>query len=409
MKQLKNVFSFELLEMIKRKTVVLSTIIIAVLVFALTFVPSVLSGGSSDVSEESDTQDYQVNLNVGVLYDASLENEIASIFSSIDGVVFLENLEDVKDALDEGEIGSAFKLETLQQYTFYTNDQDVYSNDKAIFEDLLRSYIIDQRLKDKGIEPSVVYTAMDVTFDSEEIVMGKSASNGMFIAFAMLFVMYMLILLYGQSVATSVAREKDSRTMELLITSTKPSTLILGKVFAVGLMGVLQISFILFALYVGFTINKGNYPAYLVALIGGALNFKTAVVYSLFSVSGYILYLFIYAALGSLVSKLEDVNSVVQPITIVFFVAYMIATFAMNMPNSNFVKFSSYVPFVSMFTMPIRNMLTTVSNIEIIGSLIIMVVTTGIMAAASVYIYRFGSLNYGNKMKLKHVIKSLKK
>lgn len=406
MNQLKNVFTFEFMEMLKRKTVVISTVVIAVVGFALTFAPRLLGNDSSN--ESSYDNDYSVYLNSGIVIDNDELKDVRALFSKIEGVVILENEEAIEKALEDKTIATGFLVKSLESYTFYSHDEDVYNSDRSAFESILSKYVVDTRLEEANINPLDVYAAMDVQFQVDEVITGKKAANGMFIAFAILFIMYMLILLYGQSVATSVAREKDSRTMELLITSTKPKVLILGKVFAVGLLGILQISIILLGFYLGYIINKGSYPEMIVTLIGGALNLKSALVYIVFSTSGYILYLFIYAALGSLVSKVEDVNSVVQPITYIFFIAYMIASFAMQMPASGFVKISSYIPFISMFTMPIRNMLTTVSTLEILISLIIMIGTTWVMALSSIYIYRFGSLNYGNKIKLKHVLKSLK-
>lgn len=407
MNQLKNVFTFEFMEMLKRKTVVISTVVIAVVGFALTFAPRLLGNDSSN--EAGYDNDYSVYLNSGIVINNDELKDVRALFSKIQGVVILENAEAIEKALDDKTIATGFLVKSLESYTFYSHDEDVYNSDRSVFESILSKYVVDTRLEEANINPSDVYEAMDVQFQVDEVITGKTAANGMFIAFAILFIMYMLILLYGQSVATSVAREKDSRTMELLITSTKPKVLILGKVFAVGLLGILQISIILLGFYLGYIINKASYPEMIVTLIGGALNLKSALVYIVFSTSGYILYLFIYAALGSLVSKVEDVNSVVQPITYIFFIAYMVASFAMQMPASGFVKISSYIPFISMFTMPIRNMLTTVSALEIMISLIIMIGTTCLMALSSIYIYRFGSLNYGNKIKLKHVFKSLKK
>lgn len=409
MNKLRTVFTFELSEMVKRKTIIISTIIIAVIGLALTFVPTFLFNDDTPPTSGGNVQE-EIRLNLGIAIDENSANsELKAFLVEVPGVELIENEETLSQLVEDGSISSGVFVKSDTDYTFYTKDESIYSMDQANYEGVVRSFIIENRLNEAGINPSQVYEAQNVNFNSQQIIMGKSAANGMFIAYAILFILYMLIILYGQTVATSVAREKDSRTMELLITSTKPKVLILGKVFASGLLGVLQVFVIILAMYVGFLINKGNYPQFLVELVGGALTFKTAVVYVLFSVSGYILYLFIFAALGSLVSKVEDVNSVVQPVTYVFVIAYLIASFAMQMPSATLIKVTSYIPFVSVFTMPIRSMLTTVSGVEIVISLAIMLTTTVFIAMASIYIYRFGSLNYGNKIKLSQVIKSVGK
>ena len=122
---------------------------------------------------------------------------------------------------------------------------------------------------------------------------------------------------------------------------------------------------------------------------------------------GYLLYLFIYAALGSLVSRMEDLTASLSSITIIFVIAYVIASTGMTAPNTAIVRYSSFIPFVSLFTTPIRYMLTSVNGLEIITSLMIMAASTFGIACLSIYIYRQGSLNYGNKMSLIKVTRTL--
>ena len=81
----------------------------------------------------------------------------------------------------------------------------------------------------------------------------------------------------------------------------------------------------------------------------------------------------------------------------------------MQMPDNSIIKITSFIPFVSMFTMPIRYMMTTVPLISIVASSLIMILTVVLFAAISIYIYRFGSLNYGNRLTLREVIKSVKR
>lgn len=284
----------------------------------------------------------------------------------------------------------------------------MFGFEDSIIEDTLKTMAIDENFKGSNIDVSDARNAMNVSITSEIEAIGKDSSQGFFIAYVILFAMYMLILFFGQSVATSVAREKDSRTMELLITSTDPKVLILGKVFAMGAVGLLQVGTILLSVFIGFMLNKVNYDPDILMMVQGSLTVSTALVYFVFSVAGYILYLYIFAALGSLISKVEDVSSATTPITVLFVIAFFIASSSLSAPDSQLTIISSYVPFVSLFTMPIRFMLTSVNWIEIVISMAIMILSTLVIAKISVYIYRFGSLNYGNKLKIKDIIKAKK-
>ncbi len=404
MKNLMTVFKFEFTELLKKKTIIISTLVIALIAFGITFVPRFIGGGEDGEAYEPEQSFYSSQIYVENETDKEF---VASVFSNVEGVVIVDSADAVRKAVENDDIESGFIVKSLLDYTVVTSGGSMFNTDQAVYEAIMGQAIKAKNLADKGIDPMQVFESEDFKLNATMEKIGKDASQGMFIGFAMLFVMYMLILLYGQSVATSVAREKDSRTMELLITSTKPKVLILGKVFAVGLMGIGQILTIILGVVLGFVINKGTFPEFVLVMIQGTTTWDVLVMYAIFSILGYILYLFVFAALGSLVSKVEDVSSAITPITWIFMIAYFIASFGMNMPDSTIMKVSSYIPFVSLFTTPIRYMMTSVPAFEIIVSIALMVGVTVVIAALSIYIYRNGSLNYGNRMKLRDVVKNL--
>jgi ABC-2 type transport system permease protein len=131
-------------------------------------------------------------------------------------------------------------------------------------------------------------------------------------------------------------------------------------------------------------------------------------VFLIFTFFGYLLYLFIYASLGSLVSKMEDVSSSVAPITLLFIASYIVATLGLQMPEIMIVKIGSYVPFTAILAMPVRYFLTSVSWIELAISLALMTFTAWLFARISIDIYRLGSLNYGNKMSFVKALKLIR-
>lgn len=407
MKQFKTVFNFELKGMLKNKTMIITTIVMFVISLVITTIPSFLVWfGSNKDSATPGGEVVEVMEEFVLVYD---NDELEKSLSPILGKKAYSSQDDLKDAVLKEEVDSGFVVHDYNKYTYISYDRAIDSSEQIMFEDVLANANQMRLFAQENIDSNKVYEILNQPIENDVITLGKDAASGMAIAFAIIFIMYMLILLYGNNVATSVAREKDSRTMELLITSTKPKTLILGKVAAAGLMGILQISSIILAMFVGFMLNKVNYPPFLLAMVQGSMTLDTIVVYILFSVLGYILYLFIYASLGSLVSKVEDVATAVAPITILFVFAYLAATIAMQMPDNSIVKITSFIPFASLFTMPIRYMLTSVNLISILVSSAIMVLTVILFAVFSIYVYRFGSLNYGNRIKLKEIIKSLKR
>ncbi|MGE6369320.1 ABC transporter permease [Planococcus kocurii] len=401
MKKLKTVFTFEFLGMIRKKSLLITTAIMCIITLLITTIPSFMIWFGSD--EEEDTAK---NEEFVVVYE---NEEIKDAVSQVFGKESYATEDELRKAVQNEEETAGFVVKDYDSYTYISFDSTTDSTEQLVFESQLKQLNETRLFEEKGIDSQEVREILAQPIEQETVFLGKDAQSGTAIAFAVMITMYMLILLYGANVATSVAREKDSRTMELLITSSNPRTLILGKVGAVGLTGMLQVAAILLFGVIGFMLNKENYPQFVLDLVQGSMTGDVVLVYILFSVMGYILYLFIYAALGSLVSKVEDVNSSVTPITFLFILAYFAATFAMNAPDNAVVKVTSFIPFISLFTMPIRYMLTSVPMTSLLISSVIMVGTVVLFAALSIHIYKFGSLNYGNRLKFKDVVKSFKK
>lgn len=402
MKKLKTVFTFEFLGMIRKKSLLITTAIMCIITLLITTIPSFMIWFGSDEAEEDDAK----NEEFVVVYETE---EIKDAVSPVFGKESYATEDELRKAVENEEETSGFVVKDYDSYTYISFDSTTDSTEQLAFEAQLKQVNETRLFDEKGIDSQEVREILAQPIEQETVFLGKDARSGTAIAFAVMITMYMLILLYGANVATSVAREKDSRTMELLITSSNPRTLILGKVGAVGLTGMLQVAAILLFGVIGFMVNKENYPQFVLDLVQGSMTADVLLVYILFSVMGYILYLFIYAAMGSLVSKVEDVNSSVTPITFLFILAYFAATFAMNAPDNAVVKVTSFIPFISLFTMPIRYMLTSVPMTSLLISSVIMVGTVVLFAALSIHIYKFGSLNYGNRLKFKDVVKSFKK
>lgn len=403
MKNLKTIFNFEFSEMTKKKSIIVSTAIISGALFLATFIPRFLPTDS--VTDPGQT--YFSFENTYILSeDANLYLDLEAVFSGFEGVTVRNGKEDVEILLEDENIDRVFVVKSDTEYEVFTKTQTTPTYQET-YEDVYYEYLVTKRLDELGVDVGAVQDAQDIVFNGTHTFLGKDAFQGLFFAFAMLFALYMLILIYGQTVATSVAREKDNRTMELLITSTKPKALIIGKVLAVGLMGLIQLASLILALVIGYLINKSTYPDIIHYFLQTSVQLDVIVVYLVFTVLGYLLYLFIFAALGSLVSKVEDVASAVTPVTFLFVAAYMVASFGMNAPDATIVKVSSYIPFISLFTTPIRYMMTNVPVFELVVSILMMIVTTFIIMQLSIVIYRQGSLNYGNRMNLIKVIKSL--
>lgn len=406
MHNISKVFMFELKSILSKKSMIITTAIISVILIIVTTIPTIIS--LFDDGENVPVPTDKISLmgsGIVILNNAVTAEELDLFF--IDVEIF-DSESDLRKALNNEKISQAFIITSPTALTTIVINRDLYSNASYPLQNALTQLQIQRNLIELELDPIKVSQAYNVNITVNEEVIGKDASDSFLIAYVLMFAVYMLVIMYGAMVSTSVAREKDNRTMELLITSTKPDALIIGKVFANGLAGVMQFGFITIVGVLGIWINRANYPAEILSMVLGGLRWDSMMVFLIFTFFGYLLYLFIYASLGSLVSKMEDVSSSVAPITLLFIASYVVATLGLQMPEIMIVKIGSYVPFTAILAMPVRYFLTSVSWIELAISLTLMTLTAWLFARISIDIYRLGSLNYGNKMSFVKALKLIR-
>ena len=356
MKQIKNVFAFELRSILSKKSVIITTVLFAAVFFIATSIPTIVSLFDNDDVVDETNQDQQIDNGFsfegsGFYFESGDVDKFT--FVSLGGKEY-QSADKLREDVANQEISAGFIITSPTSFDSIVLDRSWVIFEAQMVSSYLQSLQIDKNLIEADLDPQTVSQAMNVTIDSNEIVLGRDSSSSFFVSVILMFAVYMLVIMYGSFVSTSVAREKDNRTMEILITATKPSILIIGKVFANAVAGLAQFGFVAIFGLLGFIINQNSYPQEIVDGLFGGLSMDGLLIFLMFTVFGYILYLFIYASLGSLVSKIEDVSSSVTPITLLFIVAYGIAAVGMEAPNTLLVKVSSFVPFSSILTMPVR-------------------------------------------------------
>jgi ABC-2 type transport system permease protein len=391
---------------LNKKSVQITTLIMSLLLFAATCIPTVMTLFKSEKPVDPNPAIIDIG-NAGIILQTVVFTPQELKFYVGDKVVFYTVETALKEDVQSGKRSTGFVIDSLTSFKSIVKNKEMYSSSSEMMKFMLQTINTNRNLLAAGIDPAKVQAASNVTITTSEIVLGKDANNSFLITYLLMFAVYMLVIMYGSFVSTSVAREKDSRTMEILITSTKPDALIVGKVLANGVAGLVQFTVVFGTAMIGYLINQSSFPSIVNTMLFGSLSWDAILVFLVFTALGYLLYLFVYASLGSLVSKVEDVGSSVSIITLVFMVAYLIASFGMQMPNSLMVKVGSYVPFTAILAMPIRYFLTAVPVLELIISLTLMALTTWLFAIISIRIYRLGSLSYGNKMGLIKALKAI--
>lgn len=222
----------------------------------------------------------------------------------------------------------------------------------------------------------------------------------------------MAVLLYGQWVAMSVVEEKSSRVMEIVISAATPFQLLGGKVLGVGGLGLVQLLSAVIPALLAFLLQGqiaeivlGAPPAEL-----GLPQVLTPIVFGafiVFFVLGYLLYAVLFAAAGSLVSRMEDVSNVVAPMSMVSVVGYLVAVYIASglLPaDAVWVTALSYIPFISPYLMFSRVMLGQAGLLEVALAAAILVVSIGVMLWLAARVYAAGVLMYGQGPSLRRLV-----
>ncbi|MDD4831814.1 MAG: ABC transporter permease [Bacilli bacterium] len=404
------VFLFEFKNKFKEKTIMISSIIILLLIFIATFIPSIINNNKK-TEEEIIKEQIEEMENVGyIINDKDIESFLINDKSELKLAKKYSNESVLINDIESKDIKIGFVIinETNYKVIRFGSEfafSEVY--DYGI-KDNLTIYAKNKFYKEHNIDPMLVSNAEKIEISSTIQDIGKSAENNFFIAYIGTFIIYFIIILFGVSVSTTIAREKNDRTMELLITNTSSTSLIVGKVLASLIFSIGQIIAMLLIGYIGILLNKASYPPNFLNILVQNISPSLIIIFLLFSFFGCLMYFFVYASLGSLVSKVEDVNNAIGPIQLIFITSFMISMISMNTPNSSLLTISSFIPFTSPMAMFVRYSMTLVPLIDVIISLILLIITSVLLAYLSIKIYRQATLNYGNKLSLIKVLKNIK-
>ena len=271
-------------------------------------------------------------------------------------------------------------------------------------EESVGAAISERRLLKAGFDPAQISAYMKpVDMKKFKIdVTGASTEGGMrqdfMVAFALLFFLYITVLFYGLFVMRGVIEEKQSRIVEVLISSVRPTQMMIGKLIGIGLVGLTQIG--IWALSTALLSSVG------VAMFAGSaarvphVPPSLLIYFILFFILGFFLYATLYAAVGAIVSSEEDAQQVQFPVTMLLVVPMMIFGLVMSNPNSSTSIILSMVPFFAPTLMMLRIAVINPPVWQVVLSMVIMLATIVGFLWLSAKIYRVGILMYGKRPSL---------
>ncbi len=408
MKQFKTILNFELKSYFKNKVFVGITVALVLLIAAAMFFPNIMEFFKSDDGAEPEQRPVMLIASKSEAQAEAMREAFAAAFSDYD-VRAAQSADEARQEISQGEAECAFVLTSPTSYTYYVENLGLYDEKTAVADEILKNAYRVGAMIESGIAPEQAGSILSEQVTHEIESLGKDQMQNYFYTYVMVFALYMVILLYGQMVATNVASEKSSRAMEVLITSAKPTAMMFGKVIASCLAGFIQLLCIFGTALVCFRINQAQWADN--PIVCSIFNMPPELLgYMLvFFLLGFFIYAFLYGAVGSTASKLEDTNTSVMPITMLFIIAFLVVMFSMSSGNLDniWMKLCSYIPLTSPIAMFARIAMSTVPPYEIVISIAILigsVVGIGVLAAK---IYRVGVLLYGTPPKLGSILKSI--
>lgn len=412
MKQFFIIFKHELSQYFKNKMFVITTLILILAVSGFLFAPrigEIINKSKNAESSEEKKSEVLVksdNTNLEKLLPA-----IAASFPQQNVKITNDSVDEIKKQIKEQSVEFAFVLSSdLKSYTYLANVSALQDPNLNTMDNLLKTLYSHVYLKKHGLNDNQIAEVQNpnITHTIENI--SEDGAKNFWYAYVMVIVLYMVIIMFGQKVAMSVVTEKTSRAMEVLITSASPAALMFGKILAASVAGIIQITAVFGSAFISYNINKSYFETN--AIINTLFNFPASLVGYLiiFFLLGFLIYSFLFGAMASTISKIEDLSSVVILIQIIFAAGFAISTNAMTSGdvNSELMKGLSLFPLTSPMAMFTRIAMSEVPGLEILLSVAFLILATILIGYIAAKIYRVGVLMYGTKPTLGKIIKAIR-
>lgn len=434
MRKILLVIKREYIQIVRTKGFIIGTVLGPVLMLAILVIPIIVASASveeqetigvADFSQEifmeldkkldQDHKDYRLKdgrrryllekleISYGV---ESLRNEWNKkvLEKELSAYIFIPEdilgIEAAKSAVKDSE-SEERKVEYVSQHT--TDFEEL-----RVLNGVLNSVIIEKRLKKEGLDPQKVsqyikrvgLKPIKVTKKGEE----EDTVGTFMISYFLGLIIYMAILIYGTIIMRGVIEEKNSKVVEVVLSSLRPFQLMLGKILGIGAVGLTQ-----FSIWTLFGIGASLYST---SFIPAGADFKMPsipayvfIYFVVFFILGYFLFGTFYAAIGSMVNSEKEAQQFIFPVTMFLIIPILLMIFIIRSPNSSLSVTLSLIPFFAPILMFLRVTVLLPPFGQIGASIVILILTILLMVWLAAKIYRVGILMYGKRPKFAEIVK----
>ena len=406
MRDIVTVMKFTIKDMVKRKSFIISTLIILILIVIGFNVPNAIKNLNGD-----STGDKFLIVDNKNVFEGTLEN-LKQMDLGYEFEITNEDLkfEDIKQKIEGKEINTAIIINPENEkikISYIVESTTMMDQVPEGCINALTSIYSNLQISKLGLTEKQLQS-ITPNFDfSLEQTEEESASGNVFVMMIMSIVLFYAIYFCAYQVSSSITTEKTSKIMETLVTSTSPRTIVLGKTIGIGVVGLGQMILIVATALISAKsfLEPGLLESVLdMSNITPYLGIMTAIYFIL----GYLLYALLYALTGSTVSKPEDIQSANTPVVLLAVVGFYLSYFTMMNPTSDLNLFASLFPISSPFCIPFRIMMGLASTTDVVISITILIITIIVIARVAIKIYSNAILNYGTKIGIKDIVKIYK-
>ena len=409
MRDLKTVINFTIKDMGIRKSFIISTLIILILIVLGFNIPNIISLFSDETENANNTILIVDSQNI---FEGTLDS-INELNLGYEVKVTTENLslDDIKNQIEAKEINEAMIIEkpetgNMKIRYIVKNMATVTSVPEDLVNAINQTYSNLQISKLGLTEEQIQSITPNFEFSMEQTEEQKVSGN-LFVMMMLSIVLFYAIYFCAYQVSSSITTEKTSKIMETLVTSASPKTIVLGKTIGIGIVGLVQVCVIVAVSLISAKIFLE--PGLLESVLDmSKITPILGIITIIYFILGYFTYALLYALTGSTVSKPEDIQSANTPVAILAVIGFYLSYFTMMNPTSSLNVFASMFPFSSPFCMPFRIMMGIASSTDVLISIAILIVTILIIAKVAIKIYSNAILNYGTKMTFKDMVKMYK-
>ena len=289
-------------------------------------------------------------------------------------------------------------------------------DDMRELEQTIRPIVIARRLEGLGVElEQVMKSVQGIDLVTNKVADGKltgeSGAATFALAYAMGFILYFSLLIFGNQVMNSIVEEKNNRIVEILASSLTPFQMMLGKVVGVGLVALVQIG-----IWAGaatfFSANQQKIlGAFGITATGGmpmafpSMGTGLLLVFLAFFSLGFLLYAAMYAAVGAMSSTTQDAAQLQMPVMMFVLVGFFSVFALIRDPNGTAAHVLSFVPMLTPFVIPMRYSISPLTPLELLTAIAVTVLGVLAVVWIAARIYRVGILSYGKKATVRDMIR----